>query len=152
MACDCESNIGVAGLQRSNPLPPGLYWIDVIDEPRQIEFAAWAFENSAKVRIEATEFFPAISWPDCPITEGQCSPSRVWAKFRVSAPVEWKAVVFGFPNVIEPGEVIDSSSDTASVPDFSDYCDIGCQAEKVAIAAGVIFGGGILLLVAAKLS
>lgn len=152
MTCNCESNIGVGALQRSNPLPPGLYWIDVIDEPHQIEFAAWTFENATKVRIEATEFFDAVSWPDCPITEGECSPSRVWAKFRVTAPVNWNAVALGFPNIIAPGEVVNSSADTATVPDFSDYCDIGCQAEKVAIAAGVLIGGGFLLLLATKFS
>lgn len=152
MSCDCESNIGVGALERSNPLPPGTYWIDVIDEPHQIEFAAWAFENSAKVQIIATEFFQAVSWPDCPITEGDCSPSRVWAKFEVSEPVAWNAVVLGFPNIIGEGEQINSSADTATVPDFSDYCDIGCQAEKVAVAAGVLLGGGFLLLLAAKFS
>jgi hypothetical protein len=165
MSCDCENNrqppgaqplparaTGIGRLERSNPLPPGVYWIDVIDEPHQIEFAAWTFENSANVRVITTEFFPAINWPDCDVSFSDCWPSRVWAKFEVLRPVPWKAVVLGFPNVVEPGQKVDSSADTATVPDFSDYCDIGCQAEKVAIAAGVLIGGGFLLLLAAKFS
>lgn len=157
MSCDCEiidarNHVFIGRLERTSPLPPGLYWIDVIDEPHQIEFAAWTFENASKVQIEATEFFEAVSWPDCPITEGECSPSRVWAKFRVIEPVAWNAVLLGFPNIISPGEQINSSADTATVPDFSDYCDIGCQAERVAIAAGVVLGGTFLVLMAAKFS
>lgn len=139
-------------MERSNPLPPGTYWVDVIDEPHQIEFAAWTFENSPSVFIEKTEFFPAVRWPDCPITEGECSPSRVWAKFRTSKSLDWKATSLGYPNVIEAGDAVNSSQDTASIPDFSDNCDIGCQAQKVAVSAAVVLGATALFILIAKSS
>lgn len=137
-------------LQRTSPLPQGDYWIDVIDEPEQADFAAWAFENQASLKMLTVEQYPAVSWPDCPITEGECSPPRTWVKFRVLNPVHWDAVKLGFPSIISEGEVVNTSADTATVPDFSDYCDIGCQAERVAIAAGVILGGSALVIVLAS--
>lgn len=133
-------------LQRTSPLPVGDYWIDVIDEPEQEDFAAWAFESQGKIGILAIEQYEAVSWPDCPITEGECSPPRTWVKFRVLTPVPWDAIKLGFPNIIREGEMVNTSADTASVPDFSDYCDIGCQAQKVAITAGVILAGTALVL------
>lgn len=138
-------------MQRSSPLPVGEYWIDVIDEPEQADFAAWLFEHQSKLKIVAVEEFEAVSWPDCPITEGDCSPPRTWVKFQVLSPVPWDAVKLGFPNIISEGENINSSADTASVPDFSDYCDIGCQAERVAIAAGVVLGGVSLAILLSKI-
>jgi len=155
--CGCQSAepvswkgsiFSIGKLQRQSPLPAGIYWLDVMDSQNQSDFAAWSMENSGVVRVLKTEHFDAIRWPDCPITEGECSPSRDWVKFQVFAPVKWNAVQFGFPNIIEQNEIINTSADTASEPDFSDNCDIGCQAEKVAIAGGVILGGvAIIVLV-----
>lgn len=152
MGCNCGTNLAIGGLQRSSPLPVGDYWFDLIDVQNHHDaFAEWRFKSGNDVAIVATEDFPAVSWPDCPITEGECSPPRSWIKFSVVRPVAWDAVALGgFPNIIGPGEKIETSADTASNPDFSDYCDIGCQAEKVAIAASVVIGGTILVILAAK--
>ncbi len=150
MSCNCQSEypplISVGRLQRSNPLQAGTYWIDVIDGDNQEEFAKWTLENSGRVKVLKTEHFEAVSWPDCPITEGDCSPSRDWVKFSILEPVSWDAVQFGFPNIIEVGETVETSADTATTPDFSDNCDIGCQAEKVAVAGAVILGGVAVIL------
>lgn len=147
--CDC-GDVSIGRLQRDNPLPPGIYWLDVIDVPNQQEFAAWRLEHSAKVRLISTEHFEAINWPDCtPLdftTNSLCAPSRDWVKFEVAEPVVWDSVRFGFPNIISAGEKIETSADTTNEPDFSDNCDIGCQAEKVAIAGGVILGGVALII------
>ncbi len=161
-ACNCAENsvLGVAGvrvgkLERSNPLPAGTYWIDVIDVPNQVAFAAWTLENTGKVKVIKTEHFPANDWPTCSNldpTTGGCWPSRDWAKFEVLSPVPWNAVMLGFPNIITKNEHIESSADTASDPDFSDNCDVGCQAGKVAIAGGVILGGVALILVIKAMS
>jgi hypothetical protein len=64
----------------------------------------------------------------------------------VVEPTPWDAVKLGYPNVIGDNEHIDSSGDTVSVPDFSDNCDIGCQATKVAWAGGIILGGLAIVL------
>lgn len=136
----------VGKLIRTSPVPIGTYWIDVIDTQNEADFAAWLLTNQDKVKVLHTEHFDAVNWPDCPITEGECWPSRDWYKFQVLQPVSWNAVQFGFPDQIEPGEVINSSQDTATEPDFSDNCDIACQVKKSAIYAGLIAGS---LLVAA---
>lgn len=139
-------------MQRGSPLPVGDYWIDVIDRPEQEDFAAWAFENQSRIKVLVVEEFEAVSWPDCPITEGECSPPRTWVKFRVLTPVEWNAVKLGFPNIISEGEAVETSADTAQLPDMSDYCDIGCQATRVAVAAGVILGGTALIILLARVT
>lgn len=143
-------------LQRTSPLPNGDYWIDVIGEVNQSFFSAWAFENAAKVDVLATEHFDAVGFPDCSewdfTVNSLCAPSRTWAKFRVKEPVEWFAKVLGFPNVIAQGETIESSTDTFEPPDFGNNCDIGCQAERVAVAAGVILGGTALVILLIKVT
>lgn len=142
--------VRVGKLERSSPLPAGTYWIDVIDTQNQTDFGAWTLENAANVKVLKTEHFPANDWPTCSgldPTTGGCWPARDWVKFQLLKPVTWDAIKFGFPNIIEAGEKVDSSADTASSPDFSDNCDIGCQAEKVAVAGGVILGGVAVILI-----
>lgn len=143
----------IGRLQRTNPLPIGTYWIDVIDAEHQQFFAGWTFDNQSKVKVLATEHFDANDWPECSSldpTTGGCWPSRDWVKFQVLSPVTWDAVKLGFPNAIESGEVINTSSDTATEPDFGDNCDITCQAERVATAVGIIGIGALAVVIAIK--
>lgn len=144
----------IGKLQRVNPLPPGVYWIDVIDTAHQQAFAGWVFEHSLEVKVITTEHFDSLNWPDCSAFnfEGDCWPSRDWVKFEVLKPVTWDAVNLGFPNLILPGEKIETSGDTVTAPDFSDNCDIACQAEKVAIAAGVVAASALVIALAIKIS
>lgn len=137
MSCDCKS-ISVGKLQRANPLPAGDYWIDVIGEEAKIAFQAWSFENQNSVLILVTESF-----------ESQGGfPARDWIKFQTKAPLPWDAKVLGFPNIIEDGDNIDSSSDTAQNPSNEELgiCDIQCQAKKAAIIAGGVLAVGFLLI------
>jgi hypothetical protein len=123
----------IGKLQRVSPLPPGKYWIDVIGDDDQQLFAAWLFENQNIVHTIVSEHFDAPSFPDdlsCPPL-GDCGPSRDWVKFEVISPVTWDAVKLGFPNIINLGEEINTSADTATVPEETDDCDIACQANKV---------------------
>jgi hypothetical protein len=144
----------IGKLQRINPLPPGQYWIDVIDSAHQQSFAGWLFEHSLEVKVLVSEHFEALNWPDCSALnfEGDCWPSRDWIKFEVLKPVSWDAVTLGFPNLILPDEKIETSGDTATVPDFSDNCDIGCQAQRVAVAAAVVGASAVAIALAIKLS
>lgn len=166
MTCGCESStalgsigvgrqrsraVRVGKLQRANPIPAGMYWIDVVGEDAQVAFSAWIFENASRVEILVSQHFRALNWPDCLPSSGgiasDCSPSRDWVKFRVSEPAPWDAKKIGFPNIIEEGEIINSSEDTGSIPDFSDNCDIACQAERIGWAVGGVLALGVLFMV-----
>lgn len=147
MSCNCEQNVSVGRLQRGNPLPTGTYWIDVIDDTHQTMFGEWLAENSQSVNVLKSEHFAAINWPDCDVSLLDCWPSRDWVKFEVKESVPWPAPVFGYPNIIEPGEKIESSQDTSDVPDVpSSDCDIACQTERVALAAGGLLVLGIIFM------
>lgn len=139
--------VAIGKLQRQMPLPEGTYWIDVIDTDNQQAFSDWVQSAQSTVKLLATEHFDAVRWPDCPITEGECSPSRDWHKFEVIHPTVWDAVKFGYPNIIAVGEKVETSADTTSEPDFGDNCDIACQAEKVAQAIGIVSGCIALIMV-----
>lgn len=91
-------------LERRSPLPPGLYWLDVLGAKRA-EFIAWRTANKETVRVRSTEAFPAPA------------PGRDWYKFEVLSATPWEAVRFGFPNIIAATDRIDSSADTVQRPD-----------------------------------
>jgi hypothetical protein len=153
MSCNCGSNatkpsifnaMGIGKrLERKNPLPPGLYWTDLIDVGPITKFAAWVAQHAPFVQILNHEEFPALNWPDCPITE-DCGPARAWVKFQVVIDTPWDSTL-GFPTVIEPGEIVNSASDTVTDPDFSENCDIACQAKWVVGALAATAMAGVLL-------
>ena len=138
----------IGKLQRVNPLPPGTYWIDIIGPAHEQLFAGWLFDNQTNVKALATEHIHQ----QCDVTGFDCWPSRDWVKFQVNSPVSWDAVSLGFPNIVSPGEVINNSSDTASLPDPSDECDIVCQSQKVAIAAAVVAASALAIAFAIKVA
>lgn len=165
MTCHCEevtpthSLFSVAGvgrvqvgkLERTNPLPKGQYWIDVIGDDRS-KFGEWQAENSGSLLILVSESFDSVNWPDCVAESGgllgDCSPPRDWVKFEVLQPVPWDAKELGYPNIIGEGEHVESSGDTATNPDFGDECDIACQAERIGwVVGGVLALGVVFMLV-----
>lgn len=136
-------------MERANPLPPGVYWFDLIGDGPMATFNVWAFENAATVQLITTELHPALVWPDCPVNE-DCGPAREWVKFQVSKPTPWIQAL-GFPNVIGPKDDINSSTDTADNPDPDpSECDAECKLERAAIAVAVIAVGAIVLTIAVK--
>lgn len=91
-------------LERRSPLPAGLYWLDVLGEKRPA-FIDWRTVNAETVKVRSVESFE------------DPKPGRDWYKFEVLKPTAWDAKRFGFPNIIKPGEPINSSSDTVQRPD-----------------------------------
>ena len=91
-------------LERRSPLPKGLYWLDALGE-NQAAFRDWRSVHAAAVKVRTSESFP------------DPAPGREWLKFEVLSPVAWDARRFGFPNIIRPGEPINSSADTVQRPD-----------------------------------
>lgn len=143
MTCNCidlvSPTYSVGKLERNNPLPAGQYWIDVVGLKAQEHFAAWRFENKDALLILVYENYDA---------QGDF-PARDWVKFEVKTPVPWNAVQLGFPNIIEPEDSIDTSSDTATNPTNEEIgvCDIACQVEKVGWVVGGVLVLGLLVSV-----
>lgn len=118
-------------VERRNPLPPGVYWIDVFDPNRQA-FAEWLKAFAPVVRLRATEHFgPGTSplhaflqgaWTVSPalaalanLVPGTEGPARDWALFEVLAPSPFDAKRFGYPTIA--GAEVKSSDDTVQKPD-----------------------------------
>jgi hypothetical protein len=128
-------------LERRSPLPAGLYWIDVLGDSNRAAFNDWRAAASAIVKVRANESFPSPA------------PGRDWFKFEVLAPVIWDAKRFGFPNIIRPGEPINSSADTVQRPDpvkdpldqLSDELGSAGGAASRMITIVALLGGAIVL-------
>jgi hypothetical protein len=91
-------------LERRSPLPPGMYWLDVLGDKRA-GFIDWRTANKDTVRVRSPEAFP------------EPAPGRDWYKFEVLRATPWEATRFGFPNRIAATDRIDSSADTVQRPD-----------------------------------
>lgn len=79
-------------IQRANPLPVGLYWIDIIGAPKTLQFRSWLARNSDSVTVEKDEYhLPTGDYPE-----------HTWYRFAVGAPVAWEGP--GFPDIIPDGE------------------------------------------------
>lgn len=86
-------------LERRNPLPAGIYWIDVANVKAK-DLHRWRTANKATVRVIKTREDQDLGF--------------TWLLFEVSTPTPWAdARVFGFPNIAEKGK------DTEFVAAFS---------------------------------
>lgn len=76
-------------LERRNPLPAGVYWIDVANV-KAAGLHAWRQANKATVRVAKTRVDSDLGF--------------TWLLFEVSAPTPWSdARVYGYPNIAEQG-------------------------------------------------
>lgn len=119
-------------LERRNPLPKGVYWIDVFGDNRE-KFAAWTRTN--KVRVSTSESFDS-------------SPPRDWVKFEVANPVPWDGKTFGFPTVIKPGDTINTSDDTVQKPPpetSPNLDDLLPKPGNLLLGIGIAIGVGLIL-------
>ena len=90
-------------LERKNPLPLGVYWIDIFSKDMK-SFRAWIAKNKGKVRVLKTESFPMSgTWN---------YPARDWYLFETTAPVAWEGP--GFPDIAKNRKLI--ASDTSVRP------------------------------------
>jgi hypothetical protein len=86
-------------LERSDPIPPGRYWVDVMRNDDRKPFADWLAANKSTVRVLAREdrgkntAYPSFSWLD-PHVYG------LWVLFEVTSPTKrWPvSIKIGFPN------------------------------------------------------
>ena len=123
-------------LERRNPVPKGLYWIDVFD-PNREAFAEWRAKNAGSVKVRVVESFgPSPSplkafakeaWvfaPAGPVglaiaavarATDDSGVSRDWVLFEVLSPVQFDQRRFGFPTIADAS--IRASDDTVQRPD-----------------------------------
>lgn len=158
---------------RTNPLPKGRYWIDLIG-PDHIA----AFEGGVKGLNEAhpglihvlstthhakdenqeqnqtgrswlmvvLDSAGALVWG-----EGQPTPERDWALFEVTAPAIWDFEAIGTPTIAAP--TITSEGDTVQRPDPEKdpldklNVDLGNIGKAVAVGIGAMAGLALLVVV-----
>lgn len=101
-------------LERRNPLPPGVYWVDIIRDKRAPLFVQWLKDNSDIVKVRKTVDDLGDAW----LAAAGGSPPPVWFLFEVlpGRPLIWHAPQWGFPNIAEKGTQTDKS-DTVSRPE-----------------------------------
>lgn len=107
-------------VQRTNPLPNGLYWIDLFSPtssaPNTKDGAAvfnnWAAANGGKVQVQRTETFPE---------PGLGGPIRTWVLFKVVGPPGMFPFGLGFPTITTDPNEPSFYSELPSIPDFGDW-------------------------------
>lgn len=100
---------------KDDPLPVGVYWIDVFDDSQNTAdiatFHDWLALNETTVRLIREEHYNASA--DWNIFETE--PHRIWALFEVTAPTLWgQGPSLGFPS---EGRADMVSGDTIQKPD-----------------------------------
>lgn len=97
-------------LVKTNPLPPGFYWVDY--DPLSaggVAFRAWLTQNASAVRARATEL----------ITPGFMSgiAARVWTLLEVLRAIDWPAATFRFWPNSTPNGAATVKSDIVQTPE-----------------------------------
>jgi hypothetical protein len=135
--------LGLQGVERTNPLPVGKYWVDVFWSKKNA-FSGWLEKNKAALRVLNSEEYPGN------IDAGY--EARTWYLFQVLSPVQWEGP--GLPTVA--GADVTTSDDTAQKPppekDVLDQIDDAAKAAakttRTAVIAGVVTAvvvGGVLI-------
>lgn len=127
-------------LERRNPLPRGVYWLDVFGDNRH-EFSAWRTIFAKQLKVHSTESFDS-------------KPARDWVKFEVLAPIEWDAKTFGYPTIIPPGANVNASADTVQRPppekdpldELGDALGSAGSATTKLVGAALMLGGALVVI------
>lgn len=127
---------------RTNPLPRGMYWIDIFrptaassirdGEPT---FLDWTEDNFGKVVVLKREVFPSVT----------ATPTRIWYLFRVTAePTDFPFRELGFPTITGDPEL--SSDDVAHKPApptpgevFDEIVDTAADIGKLLVLAALVY-------------
>jgi len=103
-------------VQKKNPLPNGLYWIDLFaptsSAPNTKDgaaiFTAWTNANRGRVFVRRTEEFPE------PLLGG---PKRTWILFEVQQPPGAFPFGLGYPTITTNPDESSTSATLPTVPD-----------------------------------
>lgn len=126
-------------VERRNPLPPGVYWQDFFTPPAGpkggtiADFQTWLAANRGSVTTLKT------------VESTTERGLQLWALFRVSAPVQWDAVRFGFPTIAPKGTAT-TEDEVIQRPDPEP--DVAEQLKEALSPAGFTRLAGEVLVVA----
>lgn len=101
-------------LQRQNPLPPDIYWVDVTEKDFE-PFESWLESNSLTVHVRTVEETPrkqVTPGASGPIGYAEYWPATRWYLFEVKAPTPWNGP--GFPNI---AGAVTSKDETVDQPE-----------------------------------
>lgn len=99
------SSVGALGAeQRSSPLPAGSYWVDVFGANRP-KMIAWLSTNRGAVQALTTTTVGDDD--EDPNTYDEYT-------FKVTNPVPWDAVTFGYPDIVDAANPAPSPSNPTS--------------------------------------
>lgn len=123
-------------VQRTNPLPTGLYWIDLFSPTSSSPttkdgppiFHAWAAANRGKVLVRRTTEFPEPPFG---------GPKRTWIMFEVVGPPGAFPFGLGYPTIATASD----EPSTAPMPDFPD------PLEWLQSTTGMVEGLAILFII-----
>jgi hypothetical protein len=109
---------------KTNPLPNGLYWIDLFSPSSSSPttkdgppiFFAWVNSNKGRVTVRRTEEFPE------PALGG---PRRTWIMFEVLAPPGAFPFGLGYPNSTTNPDEPSFYSELPTSPDFGEWLQGG---------------------------
>jgi hypothetical protein len=113
-------------VQKANPLPNGLYWIDLFSPSSSSPttkdgpaiFFGWVNANAGRVIVRRTEEFPE---PDLG------GPKRTWVLFEVKGPPGAFPFGLGYPNITTNPDEPSFYSELPSSPDFADWLQGGAD-------------------------
>ncbi len=107
-------------VQKNNPLPNGLYWIDLFSPTSSAPntkdgaavFTAWTRANSGRVLVRRTETFPE------PELGG---PIRTWVLFEVVGPPGAFPFGLGYPTITTDPNEASTSATLPTIPELGDW-------------------------------
>ena len=132
-------------VERRDPLPPGRYWIYVLEDELE-DWDEWARDHSGAVHVVASErqttlspYTPAVmaTRPDGSII---MDAAGAWILFDVMAPTPW--VGFGFPTIVTDPTITRSEQIVqAPAPDPDDQLakDVWDEVKGLVLLAGGIY-------------
>jgi hypothetical protein len=124
-------------LERRNPLPVGVYWIDIF-EADMGPFRDWIAKNKGTVRVISTESFEESSWHDF-----GSYPARDWYLFEVTSPVAWEGP--GFPTIAKSKTLTASDTSQRPPPPKGPVEQLEEAAGAAKTGGAIIIGGALVL-------
>lgn len=113
-------------LERRNPLPPGVYHIDVMAKNLPA-FIAWRTSHKDRVKVRKTHEDSGIAW----------------LLFEVTGGVDWDSKAFGFPSIAEQGLSTERPAAFEPTKDILDQVADKLPAPSTTVAV-ILWGGAAL--------
>lgn len=131
-------------MEKRNPIPPGLYWLDVMGRDRGVEWAMWLGQNAATVEVVRREHHPLGEVNLSPFADDD-GVAGYWVLFKVKAPTPRWAVSakLGLPTVAISPDMHKEDTEVAPSESVSEYWDreLDEAGEKLKSGAQSAFSG-----------